>query len=102
MFNTISVATTTGYANVDYASWPLFAPLTMLLLSAFVTSAGSTGGGIKMIRIILLVKQARNELVTMLHPTRSARCASVRAWWTSASWRRCSPSCWCTACRWAC
>ncbi|ARP78788.1 TrkH family potassium uptake protein [Bordetella genomosp. 6] len=68
MFNTISVATTTGYANVDYASWPLFAPLTMLLLSAFVTSAGSTGGGIKMIRIILLVKQARNELVTMLHP----------------------------------
>jgi len=68
MFNTISVATTTGYANVDYATWPLFAPLTMLILSAFATSAGSTGGGIKMVRVILLVKQARNELVTMLHP----------------------------------
>lgn len=68
MFNTISLATTTGYANVDYATWPLFAPLTMLLLSAFATSAGSTGGGIKMVRVILLVKQARNELVTMLHP----------------------------------
>ncbi len=68
MFNTISMATTTGYANTDFALWPLFAPLTMLLLSGFATSAGSTGGGIKMIRAILLVKQARNELVTMLHP----------------------------------
>ncbi|HYG44093.1 MAG TPA: potassium transporter TrkG [Bordetella sp.] len=68
MFNTISVATTTGFANVDYALWPLVAPLTMLLLSGFVTSAGSTGGGIKMVRAVLLVKQARNELVTMLHP----------------------------------
>ncbi len=68
MFNTVSVATTTGFANADYGSWPLFAPLTMLLLSAFATSAGSTGGGIKMIRVILLIKQARNELITMLHP----------------------------------
>lgn len=68
MFNTISVATTTGFANVDYATWPLVAPLTMLLLSGFVTSAGSTGGGIKIVRALLLVKQARNELVTMLHP----------------------------------
>jgi trk system potassium uptake protein TrkH len=68
MFNTISVATTTGFANADFAQWPLFAPLLMLLLSGFATSAGSTGGGIKLIRAILLVKQARNELVTMLHP----------------------------------
>ncbi|CAM4121819.1 potassium transporter TrkG [Bordetella tumulicola] len=69
MFNTISVATTTGFANVDYAAWPLVAPLTMLLLSGFVTSAGSTGGGIKMVRALLLVKQVRNELVVMLHPS---------------------------------
>ncbi|CAM4323011.1 TrkH family potassium uptake protein [Bordetella muralis] len=68
MFHTISVATTTGYATVDYAVWPLVAPLTMLLLSGFVTCAGSTGGGIKMIRAVLLTKQARNELVVMLHP----------------------------------
>ncbi|KAG1243679.1 hypothetical protein G6F68_015738 [Rhizopus microsporus] len=40
MFNTISMATTTGYANTDFAQWPLFAPLTMLLLSGFATSAG--------------------------------------------------------------
>jgi len=68
MFNTISVATTTGYGNVDYASWPLVAPLAMLVLSGFATSAGSTGGGIKMVRVILLFKQVRNELVAMLHP----------------------------------
>lgn len=68
MFNTVSMATTTGYANADFASWPLFAPLTMLFLAAFATAAGSTGGGIKIVRVILLVKQARNELVTMLHP----------------------------------
>lgn len=68
MFNTISVVTTTGYANVDYTLWPVFAPMLMLVLSGIATSAGSTGGGIKMIRAVLLVKQARAELVTMLHP----------------------------------
>jgi trk system potassium uptake protein TrkH len=68
MFNTISVVTTTGYANVDYTLWPIFAPILMLVLSGIATSAGSTGGGIKMIRAILLAKQARNELVIMLHP----------------------------------
>jgi trk system potassium uptake protein TrkH len=68
IFNTVSVITTTGYANVDYTKWPLFASLLMLLLSGVATSAGSTGGGIKMIRAILLAKQARTELVLMLHP----------------------------------
>ncbi len=68
VFNTISVATTTGYANTDYAQWPLFAPLLMLLLAMFCTSAGSTGGGIKMMRAIILIKQARQEMVGMLHP----------------------------------
>lgn len=68
MFHTISVATTTGFASADYATWPIIIPLIMMLLAAFVTSAGSTGGGIKMIRALLLVKQARTELVVMLHP----------------------------------
>ncbi|WP_443103678.1 TrkH family potassium uptake protein [Bordetella sp. H567] len=68
VFNAVSVITTTGYASVDYAKWPLYATLPMLLLSGVATSAGSTGGGIKMIRAILLAKQARTELVTMLHP----------------------------------
>jgi trk system potassium uptake protein TrkH len=68
VFNAVSVITTTGYANVDYAQWPLSVTLLMLLLSGVATSAGSTGGGIKMIRAILLAKQARTELVLMLHP----------------------------------
>ena len=68
LFNTISVATTTGYANTDYAQWPMFAPMVMLVLATFATSAGSTGGGIKMIRAIMLVKQARQEMVGILHP----------------------------------
>lgn len=67
-FNLISIATTTGYASVDYALWPIFAPLWMLFLSSFATSAGSTGGGIKMIRALLLYKQVYRELLRAMHP----------------------------------
>ena len=68
VFHVVSVATTTGYASTDYATWPLFAPLLMILLGCFATCAGSTGGGIKMIRMLLLLKQARRELVRIVHP----------------------------------
>ena len=67
-FHVISVATTTGYASYDYAQWPLFASLLMILLGCFATCAGSTGGGIKMIRMLLLMAQARRELVRIVHP----------------------------------
>lgn len=67
-FNLVSIATTTGYASVDYALWPIFAPLWMLFLSSFATSAGSTGGGIKMIRALLLYKQVYRELLRAMHP----------------------------------
>jgi trk system potassium uptake protein TrkH len=69
VFHVVSVATTTGYASTDYAAWPLFAPLLMILLGCFATCAGSTGGGIKMIRMLLLLKQARRELVRIVHPS---------------------------------
>jgi trk system potassium uptake protein len=68
VFHVVSVATTTGYASYDYGQWPVFAPLLMILLGCFATSAGSTGGGIKMIRMLLLLKQARRELVRIVHP----------------------------------
>jgi len=68
VFHVVSVATTTGFSSYDYAQWPVFAPLLMILLGCFATSAGSTGGGIKMIRMILLLKQARRELVRIVHP----------------------------------
>ena len=68
VFHVVSVATTTGYASYDYATWPLFASLLMILLGCFATCAGSTGGGIKMIRMLLLVAQALRELVRVVHP----------------------------------
>ncbi len=67
-FNVVSIATTTGYASVDFALWPMFAPLWMLFLSSFATSAGSTGGGIKMMRALLLYKQVYRELLRAMHP----------------------------------
>ncbi|MCB1965375.1 potassium transporter TrkG [Accumulibacter sp.] len=67
-FNVVSIATTTGFATTDYALWPFFAPLWMLFLCSFATSAGSTGGGIKMIRAIVLYKQVYRELMRAIHP----------------------------------
>jgi trk system potassium uptake protein TrkH len=68
LFNVISIATTTGYASVDYAAWPIFAPGLMLLLCLFASSAGSTGGGVKMIRIRLAVLQLHREFTRLCHP----------------------------------
>jgi trk system potassium uptake protein TrkH len=67
-FHTISVATTLGFATDDYNTWPYFAGMWMLFLASFSTSAGSTGGGIKMMRAILLYKQVHRELLKLLHP----------------------------------
>ena len=67
-FHVVSLATTTGYAATDYAQWPVFAPVFLLFLGCFASCAGSTGGGIKMVRMILLFKQARRELVRIIHP----------------------------------
>jgi len=67
-FNLISIATSSGYSSVDYAQWPIFAPLWMMLLTGTVASAGSTGGGIKMIRSLILFKQAGREFLKMMHP----------------------------------
>ena len=67
-FNVVSIATTLGFANTDYSLWPVFAPFWLLFLCSFTTGAGSTGGGIKMMRAILLYKQVYRELVKLLHP----------------------------------
>ncbi|MDP2367174.1 TrkH family potassium uptake protein [Rhodoferax sp.] len=67
-FHVVSIATTTGYAATDYALWPVFAPVWLVFMGCFASCAGSTGGGIKMVRMVLLVKQARRELVRALHP----------------------------------
>jgi trk system potassium uptake protein TrkH len=67
-FNVVSIATTTGYANTDFARWPIFAPLAMLFLSSFVSCSGSTGSGMKMIRAQILFKQIFRELLRTIHP----------------------------------
>ena len=68
-FNTVSIATTTGLVNADYAQWPMIAGLWMLFLSSFCTSAGSTGGGIKMVRAAILYQQVYREFIRILHPS---------------------------------
>ncbi len=74
-FNTVSIATSTGFANTDFNLWPLFAPMWMLFLCTYISCSGSTGGGIKMIRGIVLYKQVFRELTRAMHPS------SVRAVW---------------------
>jgi len=68
-FAVVSVATTTGFSGEAYDSWPLFAPIWMLFLSCIVCSTGSTGGGIKMFRTLMLVQQARREMKQIVHPS---------------------------------
>ncbi len=67
-FNLVSLATDCGFASVDFNQWPAFAPLWMLFLSCITASSGSTGGGIKMIRTMILFKQAGREFLKLLHP----------------------------------
>lgn len=67
-FNLISIATDSGFASTDYAQWPILVPLWMLFLSCLTASSGSTGGGIKMIRTLILTRQGYREMSTLLHP----------------------------------
>jgi trk system potassium uptake protein TrkH len=68
-FNTISVATNTGYATTDYAQWPVFAPLWLMFLGTFVACSGSAGGGVKMIRAMILYRQVFREFNKLSHPS---------------------------------
>jgi trk system potassium uptake protein len=67
-FNVVSIATDSGLHTQDYSRWPIFAPMWMMFLSCIVASSGSTGGGIKMIRTLVLAKQAHRELNQLVHP----------------------------------
>lgn len=68
IFNVVSIATDSGLHTQDYSRWPIFAPMWMMFLSCIVASSGSTGGGIKMIRTLILAKQANRELNLLVHP----------------------------------
>ncbi|NLA05749.1 MAG: TrkH family potassium uptake protein, partial [Firmicutes bacterium] len=69
IFQVVSVASTTGYASVDFNAWPHFSRALLLLLMFSGACGGSTGGGIKQIRLLLLFKYARRELVRLVHPS---------------------------------
>ncbi|HQX07324.1 MAG TPA: potassium transporter TrkG, partial [Zoogloea sp.] len=67
-FNLVSIGLSSGFVSQDYEKWPVFAPLWMMFLANITCSSGSTGGGIKMIRAIILAKQANRELSRLVHP----------------------------------
>jgi trk system potassium uptake protein len=67
-FNLVSLATDCGFASTDFNSWPIFAPMWMLFLSCVTASSGSTGGGLKMIRAVLMFRHGVRELEHQLHP----------------------------------
>jgi trk system potassium uptake protein len=67
-FNLVSIATDCGYASQDFDKWPAFVPLWMLFLSCVTVSSGSTGGGIKMVRMLILAQQGLIELKRLIHP----------------------------------
>lgn len=68
-FAVVSIATTTGFVTEDYEKWAGFIAPLLLLLSCIICSTGSTGGGIKMFRTLLLVRHAHRELKNLVHPS---------------------------------
>ncbi|HSP31714.1 MAG TPA: potassium transporter TrkG, partial [Halomonas sp.] len=68
VFQVVSVATTAGYSVADFSMWPGALPF-LLFVAAFVGGcSGSTGGGMKVIRIILIIKQGMREIMRLIHP----------------------------------
>lgn len=72
-FNVVSISSTTGFGVSDYAKWPLFSQILLMLLMLIGGCAGSTAGGIKMNRVILYLKTAQRELVRSFRPTQVFR-----------------------------
>lgn len=67
-FQTSSIITTTGYATTDFNLWPEFSHALIILVMIVGACAGSTGGGFKVSRVVILVKSIRREVYRMLHP----------------------------------
>jgi len=67
-FQVVSIMTTTGFATADYTQWPSMSQLILLGCMFIGASAGSTGGGVKCLRVMLLWKYCYRELFTLVHP----------------------------------
>ncbi|MEM7255212.1 MAG: TrkH family potassium uptake protein [Pseudomonadota bacterium] len=68
-FQTVSFSTTTGFTTAGYNTWPSFLPVLLIIASFIGGCAGSTGGGLKVIRVVLLFKQSRREIIRLIHPS---------------------------------
>jgi trk system potassium uptake protein len=69
VFHVVSYGSTTGFSTLDPSKWPLYAPLLLMLCGFMVGCAGSTAGGVKVVRLLLFVKQAQRELRRLIHPS---------------------------------
>lgn len=67
-FQVGSIITTTGYATTDFNLWPEFSKTILLLLMFIGACAGSTGGGIKVSRVLILLKTVKKEMMSIVHP----------------------------------
>jgi trk system potassium uptake protein TrkH len=68
MVQAVSISTTAGFATTDFASWPAFLPILLIFASFVGGCAGSTGGGLKVIRVLLLYLQGKREIDRLVHP----------------------------------
>lgn len=68
VFQAVSIGTTTGFTTAEYYRWPGFLEILLLLASFVGACAGSTGGGMKVIRFLLLIKQGMREIMHLIHP----------------------------------
>lgn len=68
VFQVVSIATTTGFTTAEYFAWPGFLPVLLLFTSFVGACANSTGGGMKVIRFLLLYKQGKREIICLIHP----------------------------------
>lgn len=68
IFQVVSIATTTGFTTAEYFAWPGFLPVLLLFSSFIGACANSTGGGMKVIRCLLLYKQGKREIIRLIHP----------------------------------
>ena len=67
-FEVVSIVTSTGFGTVDFAHWPDFLPLLLIYISFVGGCGGSTAGGIKVLRVLLMVKQGAQEVRQLIHP----------------------------------
>lgn len=68
LLQAVSISTTAGFATTDFSTWPAFLPIILIFSSFIGGCAGSTGGGLKVIRVLLLFIQGKREIDRLIHP----------------------------------